>query len=135
MPNSHLARRHSIVTVLNRSSKVCSGISSWGSATRSSENNGKACTSRLAGDARSCDRTLRSEPHQQLARHGISAAELPGSVGAHVPAANRRGEAQQLVEVLAKRDVATDVDERVWGDFLVDDHRRARISAEVSALD
>jgi hypothetical protein len=62
-------------------------------------------------------------------------AELPGSIGAHVPAADRRGEAQQLLEVLAQRDVATDVDERIWSDFLVDDHRRARISAEVPALD
>src|SRR5437868_8049749 len=92
------------------------------------------CTSRLAGDVRSCDHTLRSEPHQRLARHGISAAELPGSGGAHVPAADRRGEAQQLLEVLAKRDVATDVDERTWGNFLVDGRRRSGISAEVPAL-
>src|SRR5438105_9199864 len=114
---------------------MCSGISSWGTATTSSGSSGKWCTSRLARDARRCDHTLRSEPHQQLAWHGISAAELPGSVGAHVPAADRRAEAQQLLEVLAQRDVATDVDERIWGNFLVDDHRRARISAEVLALD
>src|SRR5438477_7110436 len=93
------------------------------------------CTSRLAGDVRRCDHTLRSEPHQQLARHGISAAELPGSVGAHGPAADRGGEAQQLLEILAQLDVATDVDERIWGDFLVDDHCGARISAGVPALD
>src|SRR5207302_6132303 len=110
-------------------------VGSWASATRSSVNNGRSCTSRLAGDARRCDHTLRSEPHQQLAPHGIPTAELPGSVGAHVPAADRRGEAQQFLEVLAQRDVATDVDERKWGNFLVDDHRRARVSAEVPALD
>src|SRR5262245_15717231 len=95
----------------------------------------KLCTSRLAGDVRRRDHTLRSEAHQQLARHGISAAELPGSVGAHVPAADRRGEAQQLLEVLAQRDVATGVDERIWGDCLVEDHRRERVSAKVPALE
>ena len=68
---------------------------------RSSGNSGKSCTSRLAGDVRRCDHTLRSEPHQQLARHGISAAERLGSVGAHVPATDRGGEAPQRLEVLA----------------------------------
>src|SRR5437764_8123045 len=93
------------------------------------------CTTRLAGDVRLCDHTLRSEPHQQLARHGVSAAELLGSVGAHVPAADRRGEAQQLLEVLAQRHMTTNVDERIRSDLLVDDYRRARISAKVPALD
>jgi len=91
--------------------------------------------SQLASDVRICDHTLGSESYQHLARDGISAAELPGSVGAHVPAADRRGEASELLEVLAQCDPATDVDERIWGDFLVDDHRRARVSAEVPALD
>jgi hypothetical protein len=48
---------------------------------------------------------------------------------------DRRGKAHQLAQVLAQSDVATDVDERIWCDFLVDDHRRARISAQVPALD
>ena len=53
-------------------------------------------------------------------------AELAGSVGAHVPAADRRGEAQRLFEVLAQRDVATDVN-----DVRVPWLRKARISSGV----
>src|SRR5438874_13300435 len=100
-------------------------VGSWASATRSSVNNGRSCTCRLAGDARRCDHTLRSEPHQQLARHVISAAELPGSVGAHVPAADRRGVAQQPLEVPASLNVATDGVVRIWAYFPVQDARRA----------
>src|SRR5205814_554244 len=54
---------------------------------------------------------------------------------AHVPAADRGGEAKQLVEVLAQRHGTADVDERIRSDFLVDDYRRTRISAKVPALD
>lgn len=89
----------------------------------------------LSSDVRRCDHTLRSEPHQQLARHGVPSAELAGSVFAHVPAADHRGEAHQLIEVLAERDVAADVDERVRRGFIVDDHSGARVSSEVPALD
>jgi hypothetical protein len=64
-------------------------------------NGGRWCTSRLAGDVCRGDHALGSEPHQQLARYGISAAEVVGSVRAHVPATDRCGEAQQLLEVLA----------------------------------
>src|SRR5438128_12379077 len=75
------------------------------------------------------------QPYEQLARYGVSAAELLGSVGAHVPAGDRRGEAQQLLEVLAQRHMTTNVDERKRRDLVVDDYRRARISAKVPALD
>jgi hypothetical protein len=47
----------------------------------------------------------------------------------------RRGRVSVFLEVLAQRDVATDVDKRIWGDVLVDDQRRERISAEVPALE
>ena len=56
-----------------------------------------------------------------------------GSAGAHVPAGDRRGEAQQSLEVHAQRDGAADVDERIRGDFFVDDHRRALVAAEVAS--
>src|SRR3954447_23379147 len=45
---------------------------------------GSRAHAKSAGHVRRGDHALRSEPDEQLARHGISAAELGGSVGAHV---------------------------------------------------
>ena len=46
IPNSRSVRRHSFIIVLKRSSKMCSGTASPGSATIPSGNSGKSCWSR-----------------------------------------------------------------------------------------
>src|SRR5439155_21156813 len=89
----------------------------------------------VASDVGCRDYTIGMEVHQQFARHGVSTAELLGSVGAHVAAADRRGEAQHFLEVLAQPHMTTDVDECVRSDLVVDDDRRARMSSKAPALD
>src|SRR5947209_17473194 len=74
------------------------------------------------------DDALRMQSHEQLARHGVSTAELLGSVDAHVPARDRGGEVQELIEVLAQRHTTANVDERERRGIVVDDDRCTRIA-------